>query len=154
VRCRDDVQGDVVVHHRVADIDLGDVREPGLHEQAARAAWRDHAGGRPEPLEGGNVQVVEVHVRQQDDVDVVQRGVGDGAPAAEMGDPGGEQRIGHDPVTTDVDHGGGVPGPGDVHDPMVRTVGPRPSAAPVRLAWAGCSTGRAHRVVAWLPSTP
>ena len=99
----------------VADVHFADTVEPGLAEQPSGAGGRQYLDGGPDSLEGGKVQMVEVDVREQDEVDVVQIRRRQRTASPEVRNPLGQQRIGDDPVPADVDERCGMPRPGQFH---------------------------------------
>ena len=66
---RDGAAGDAV-----ADVDLVNPVEPRLAQQQAGATRSQYFDGGSESLERGEMEVVEVHVREQDEVGFVQVG--------------------------------------------------------------------------------
>ena len=92
---------------------LGHIVEPRLAQQRRGIAGDDEGGRRPQMPYRGEVQMVEVDVREEREVDVgvvVRR---ERPAATEMGDPAGQERIGDDPVSVDVEEHRRVSDPGD-----------------------------------------
>ena len=57
----------------LAELDLVDALEPALAQEAAEPARHDDREFLPEPLEGGQIEMVVVRVRDQDRVDAAER---------------------------------------------------------------------------------
>ena len=93
---------------------LEDVLEAPHAEEAADAARRDHRRRAPEPIQGGQVEVVVVGMGDEDCVDAAQGAGVDPHAAAQMRDAGPQQRVGEEADAVERDEHGRVPDEGDV----------------------------------------
>jgi hypothetical protein len=109
-------------------------------DDVGKAAPANHAPGAPRdddrqrPLdlrERRQVEVVEMHVRHEDDVEATERSAGNRLCAREVGDASAEHGIGDEPNLVDLDYRRTVAEPGD----RVHVAAARPSG--LRLGHAG-----------------
>ena len=77
---------------------LGHVPEPASLRQMAASAWHDYRCPLAEPLEGGQVEVIEVQVRHDNSVNAsVLREIANGGLAPKVGYAAAQDRVGKQP---------------------------------------------------------
>ena len=90
---------------------LVDAAEAAAPQEGRRAGRHDHEHIAAEHPQGRDVEVIHVHVRDQDDVGDAEGPGVDAMVPAEVGQAIGEGRVGHDPDAAELDDHAGVAEP-------------------------------------------
>ena len=116
--CRDPFDADAADLRHLAGAHLANMVEARRPKPVARPGGRDDRDIAAEVTERRKVEVIPVHVGQQDDVDPGQAfALRDGDDAPERSDPRSRRRVGQHAHPVELDHGGGMPDEIDLDRP-------------------------------------
>ncbi len=153
VDSRNGLDGEALDLRRGAGGCLADLPEAAAPQERCRTPRHDHEDVATEQLQGGDVEVIHVHVRDQHDIGDPERRRVDAMVPAEVGQPLGEGRVGHDPDAPHLDDHAGVAEPRDHRCRHLREATSRsppgpssnpadPKASPVPCSASGPTAGR------------